>query len=177
MEYWHQCCEHGSFVIHSILQRDHAYSTFPPTIVLKRKRFSWLPKAVQSGGWGTGERGIWLDSYPIPENISEHNYQHSLYRASPLPSLNQSHLIFVTVAWFVHRNPKFKSSTTIVKWPTGSPPTSWDSKPDYMTFIWFTSFRHLLGCISPCAVNTAEATCVNNEFFKSSFHLFSIWLK
>ena len=51
---------------------------------------------------------------------------------------------------------------------------SWDSKPDCMTFISFTSFRHLLGCISPCPVNTAEATCVNNEFFKSSFHLFSI---
>ena len=62
-------------------------------------------------------------------------YQHSLYRASPLPSLNQRHLIFVTVAGFVHGNPKFKSSTTIVKQPTGSPPTSWNSKPEYMTFI------------------------------------------
>ena len=62
MEYWHQCSKHRSFVSHSVLQRDHAYSTFPPTIVLKRNGFSWPPKAVESGGRGKGREWLWLDS-------------------------------------------------------------------------------------------------------------------
>ena len=43
------------------------------------------------------------------------------------------------LAGFVHGSPEFKFLATLVKQPTGSPPTSWDFEPFYVSFKLFLS--------------------------------------